>query len=95
MAHFGQAPAGSQLNCIALCLLRHATLRGPHDGDLRGASSRSMHGVVWVDDFVFYSQVAWHAACQGLAGGCPTCLKALADAELLDPKRRSSKFAFT
>ena len=84
VAHFGQAPAGSPLNCIALCLLRHAALRGPHDGDLRGASSRSMHGVVWVDDFVFYSQVAWHAACQGLAGGCPTCLQALADAELLD-----------
>jgi hypothetical protein len=37
VAHFGQAPAGSPLNCIALCLLRHAALRGPHDGDLRGA----------------------------------------------------------
>jgi hypothetical protein len=84
VAHFGQAPAGSPLNCIALCLLRHAALRGPHDGQLRGASSRSMHGVVWVDDFVFYLQVPWHAACAGLAGGCPTCRQALAEAELLD-----------
>ena len=25
-------------------------MRGPASGDLRGASSRSMHGVVWVDD---------------------------------------------
>ncbi len=33
-----------------------------------------MHGVLWVDDFFFYSQVAWHAACAGLAGGCPVCL---------------------
>jgi hypothetical protein len=26
--HFGQAPAGSPLNCIALCLLRHAGRAG-------------------------------------------------------------------
>ncbi len=84
VAHFGQAPAGSPLNCIALCLLRHAALRGPAPGELRGASSRSLHGVVWVDDFVFYHQVLWHAACAGLAGGCPACLRALADAEALD-----------
>jgi hypothetical protein len=84
VAHFGQAPAGSPLNCIALCLLRHAALRGPAAGDLRGASSRSLHGVVWVDDFVFYSQVAWHAACAGLAGGCAWCRSALAEAEALD-----------
>ena len=84
VAHFGQAPAGSPLNCIALCLLRHAALRGPAAGELRGASSRSLHGVVWVDDFVFYSQVAWHAACAGLAGGCAWCRAALAEAELKD-----------
>jgi hypothetical protein len=46
VAHFGQAPAGSPLNCIALCLLRHAALRGPSSGALRGASSRSLRGVV-------------------------------------------------
>ena len=84
VAHFGQAPAGSPLNCIALCLLRHAALRGPAAGELRGASSRSMHGVVWVDDFVFYSQAAWHEACMGLAGGCPVCLVVLEQAEVLD-----------
>jgi hypothetical protein len=41
VAHFGQAPASSPLNCIALCLLRHAALRGLNDGELRGASVRS------------------------------------------------------
>ncbi len=46
VAHFGQAPAGSPLNCISLCLLRHAALRGPASGDLRGASLRSLRGVV-------------------------------------------------
>ncbi len=34
-----------------------------------------------MDDFVFYSQVAWHAAC---AGGCPCCRAALTEAEVLD-----------
>jgi len=84
VAHFGQAPAGSPLNCIALCLLRHAALRGSAAGDLRGASSKSIHGVVWVDDFVFYHLVAWHAACAGLACGCPSCLRDLAAAEEKD-----------
>jgi hypothetical protein len=37
-----------------------------------------------VDDFVFYSLAPWHDACAGLAGGCPTCLRALANAEVLD-----------
>jgi hypothetical protein len=41
-------------------------------------------GVVWVDDFVFYLLVPWHDACDGLAGGCPVCLRALADAEAND-----------
>jgi hypothetical protein len=39
---------------------------------------------VWVDDFVFYCLVPWHDVCSGLAGGCPVCLRALADAEGLD-----------
>ncbi len=43
-----------------------------------------MHEVVRVDDFVFYHLVAWHAACAGLAGGCPTCLRDLAAAEEKD-----------
>jgi hypothetical protein len=84
VAHLGQAQASSPLNCIALCLLLHAALRGPAAGELRGASSRSVHGVVWVDDFVFYHLVAWHAACAGLSGGCPVCLRALVDAEAND-----------
>ncbi len=81
VAHFGQAPAGSPLNCIAMCLLRHAAMRGPAAGYLRSASSRSMHGVVWVDDFIFYHLVAWHAA---WSGGCPTFLSDLAAAEEKD-----------
>ena len=84
VAHFGQAPAGSPLNCIALCLLRHGALRGPNAGERRGYSVRTLLGVVWVDDFVFYSQVAPHAACSGLSGGCPVCHRALREAEELD-----------
>jgi hypothetical protein len=84
VAHFGQAPAGSPLNCIALCLLRHAALRWPAAGDLRGASSHSLRGVVWVNDFVFYFLKPWHDACYGLAGGCPVCRCALVDVEALD-----------
>ena len=84
VAHFGQKPAGCPLNCIALCLLRHAALRGPAPGELRGASSRSLLGVVWVDDFTFYRPVPWHPACLGLVGGCVVCLSSLAAAEQLD-----------
>jgi hypothetical protein len=43
-----------------------------------------MHGVVWVDDFIFHKLVEWHAACGGLASGCPVCLRGLAVAEELD-----------
>jgi hypothetical protein len=43
-----------------------------------------MHGVVWVDDFVFYHLVAWHDACAGLSRGCPVCLRSLVDAEASD-----------
>jgi hypothetical protein len=84
VAHFGQKPAGCPLNCIALCLLRHAALRGANEGELRGASVRSMLGVVWVDDFVFHKRVEWHPPCGGLAAGCPDCRRGLAAAEVLD-----------
>ena len=84
VAHFGQKPAGCPLNCVAICLLRHAALRGANAGELRGASLRSLLGVVWVDDFAFYHQVAAHPACGGLADGCPSCMEALAQAEVLD-----------
>ena len=33
---------------------------------------------------VVYSQLAWHEACAGLAGGCTWCRAALAEAEVLD-----------
>ncbi len=71
---------------MALCLLRHAALRGQAAGELRGSSSRSIHGVVtvWMDDFVFDHLVAWHDTCAGLSGGCPVCLLALVDAEAND-----------
>ena len=84
VAHFGQKPAGCPLNCIALCLLRHAALRGANTGELRGASDRSMLGVVWVDDFVFHKRVQWHEPCGGLAGGCLVCGRGLAAAIVLD-----------
>jgi hypothetical protein len=70
VTHFGQAQAGSPLNCIKLCLLRHCAMRGPAAGDLRGVSSRSMRGVVWVEDFVFYLLTPWHEACGGLNCCC-------------------------
>jgi hypothetical protein len=47
VVHFGQKPAGSPLNCIALCLLRHSALRAPVVGELLGCSLRSLLGVVW------------------------------------------------
>ena len=84
VAHFGQKPAGCPLNCIALCLLRHAALRGPAPGELRGASSRSLLGVVWVDDFTFHRPVPWHPTCLGIVGGCVVCRRSLAEAERLD-----------
>ncbi len=84
VAHFGQKPAGSQLNRIALCLLLHAALQAPVFGELRGCSLRSLLCVVWVDDFTVYRAVPWHPPCAGLAGGCPTCQTTLAHAKALD-----------
>ena len=40
-SHFGQAPAGSGLNCMAMCLQRHMVQRSPHPGERRGASART------------------------------------------------------
>ena len=84
VAHFGQKPAGSPLNAVGLCLLRHVAMRAPERGERRGASSRTLNGVLWVDDFAFWLRVAWHALCSGLAGGCPICLEARTAAEKLD-----------
>ena len=47
VAHFGQAPAGSPLNCIALCLLRHTALRSPASGERRGDAVTTGNAVVW------------------------------------------------
>jgi hypothetical protein len=84
VAHFGQKPAGSPLNCIALCLLRHGALRGPFRGERRGASGRSLTGVVWVDDFTFFRTVPPHPSCGGLVGSCPVCHSSLTLAERCD-----------
>ena len=84
VAHLGQKPAGCPLNCIALCLLHHAALRGANEGELHSASVRSMLGVVWVDDLVFHKRVEWHEACGGLAAGCTVCGRSLAAAEVLN-----------
>ena len=82
--HFGQSPAGSVLNAVALCLLRHMALRNPAPGERRGASINTGNGVVWVDDFAFWIVVLAHALCAGLEGGCPVCLEHLPHAERLD-----------
>ena len=68
----------------AMCLLRHMAMRNPAPGERRGTSSRTGNGVVWVDDFVFYKLVQPHAACSGLAGGCPACCACLPQAEEVD-----------
>ena len=81
--HFGQSPAGSALNAIALCLLRFMASRNPAPGERRGASVRTGNGVVWVDDFQFWTVVLAHALCGGLDGGCPMCLKFLPHAQRL------------
>jgi hypothetical protein len=73
--HFGQSPAGSVLNAVALCLLRQMALRNPAPGERRGASINTGNGVVWVHDFAFWIVVLAHALCAGLEGGCPICLR--------------------
>ena len=82
--HFGQKPAGSAWNALALCLLRHMATRNPASGELRGASVRTGNGVVWVDDFCLWTVVPWHPACGGLVGGCGVCLEYLPHSERLD-----------
>ena len=82
--HFGQKPAGSALNAVALCLLRHMAASNPARGELRGGSVRTGNGVVWVDDFCLWTVVPWHPPCEGLAGGCETCLRMLPHSERLD-----------
>ena len=78
VAHFGQAPAGSPLNCIAMCLLRYMARRTSHQrlttvtGPQQGTP-----GVVWVDDFAFAGFVPAHPPCIGGLAGCPVCLAAL------------------
>ena len=84
VAHFGQKTAGSPLNCVVLCLLRHGAMRGPAEGERRGASRRSLLGVAWVDDFSFYRWVRAHPRCAGLAGGCAVCQEGLGEAKELD-----------
>jgi hypothetical protein len=81
-AHFGQGPAGSGLNCLALCLLRHLARRDPHPGERRGASGRTVLGAVWVDDFGLAQFVRRHQRCQGLKGACSICLEYIAAARL-------------
>ena len=81
--HFGEKLAGSVLNAVALCLLRFMALRNPAPGERRGASVQTGNGVVWVDDFSFWTVVAFHALCAGLAGGCPVCLSFLVHAQRL------------
>lgn len=81
--HFGQKPAGSVLNAVALCLLRYMALRNPAPGERRGASVRTGNGVVWVDDFAFWTVVVAHPTCAGLMGGCPVCLEHLPHAQRL------------
>ena len=44
VAHFGQKPAGSPLNCFTLCLLRHLAMRGVAPGERRGAGKKTMLG---------------------------------------------------
>ena len=92
VAHFGQATAGSPLNCLALCLLRHMARRSfarfeaakracaPQVMSLEDLRTSGTQGVVWVDDFAFCSPVPYHRPCVGMAQGCITCLAALPEA---------------
>ena len=75
--HFGQSPAGSALNAIALCLLRFMAARNPAPGERRGTSVSTGNGVVWVDDFAFWTVVRAHALCRGLEAGYPVCIEFL------------------
>lgn len=81
-SHFGQGPGGSGLNCMALCLLRHLARRDPYRGERRGASGRTILGVVWVDDFGLAQFVRPHARCAGLKGQCPVCQESIPAARM-------------
>ena len=61
--HFGQSSAGSALNAIALCLLSFMASHNPAPGERRGASVRTVNGVVWVDDFQFWTVALAHTLC--------------------------------
>ena len=60
VTHFGQAPAGWLLNCIALCLPRHITMC--NSAERRGDSFITSNGVVWIDKFIFINLFRTHAA---------------------------------
>ena len=45
VAHFGQGPAGSPLNCIALCLLRHMARRSSNRFEAAAAVARTSSAV--------------------------------------------------
>ncbi len=84
VAHFGQRPDGSPLNCTVPCLLRHGAMHSPAAGERRGASRRSLLGVAWVDDCSFYRWVKPHPSCGGLTRGCVVCRSSFSEAEELD-----------
>ena len=86
VAHFGQKVAGSPLNCLVLCLLRHLARRNPAKGEKRGASRTSILGAAWVDDLGMCKIVRYHGICEGLEGGCSIC------GEYVEEGRRSQEY---
>jgi len=79
--HFGHKVAGSPLNALMLCILRFLARPTPGLGELRGASSKTLIGAVWVDDTVLVDKVPPHGRCQGIRGDCVTCIQHLAHAK--------------
>ena len=75
--HFGHKVAGSPLNALILCLLRFLARPAPDQGELRGASRRTILGAAWVDDTVLICKGIPHARCLGIVGGCPLCSERL------------------
>jgi hypothetical protein len=70
--HFGQKTAGSPPTCVVLCLLHLGVMHAPAAGERRGASRRSLLGVAWVNDCVFYrwtvTSTSMRFACQFSTG---------------------------